>query len=94
MKHGAGKLRSSWCQREVNGRLMTFDSMRVSISRWTERTVTDTVCQEDEAGRRKQVAGDRERWKVDICARSEVQQDPALLVWEMGKSQLSVPGIY
>ena len=56
--------------------------------------MTGTVCQEDEAGRRKQVAGDRERWKVDVCARSEVQQDPALLAWEMGKSQLSVPGIY
>lgn len=49
----AGKLRSSWCQREVNGKLMAFDASHVSISHWTERTVTDTVV------RRMKLTGER-----------------------------------
>lgn len=52
MKHGAGKLRSSWCQRERNGRLMTFDSVLVSINHWTEKTGTDLGV------RKKKLAGE------------------------------------
>lgn len=56
MKHGAGELRSSWCQREVDGRLMTLDSELVSASPWTERTVMDMLCQEDYTGGKERVA--------------------------------------
>lgn len=52
-EHGAGKLRKSLCRREVNGRLMTFDSMPVSAGQGAESTVTDTARQEDEAGRKR-----------------------------------------
>lgn len=77
-EHGAGKLRKSLCRREVNGRLTTFDSMPVSAGQGAESTVTDVVSQEDEAGRRKAVAGDREKWQVDLLYESRSLQDPIL----------------
>lgn len=94
MRCRAGKLRSSWCQREVNGKLMAFDSSHLSISHWTERTVTDAVV------RKMKLTGERSSWRQGEMASGHLCKvwgpagSSALSVGNSRKSWLSLAGIY
>ena len=94
MRCRAGKLRSSWCQREVNGKLMAFDSSHLSISHWTERTVTDAVV------RKMKLTGERSSWRQGEMASGHLCKvwgpagSSALSVGNSRQSWLSLAGIY